>query len=170
MMVKPLIFTIATEIGEQLQLSLMTKEKQLLAVSKVNHQEFEQISLLCQSLYDDLTHSANPKVIGIALYNFIDSHVNLSHHSELLNTRCIIFQSDPQYYYFPWELLHDGHQFWVENRTLPYALVRMVKNTTQPKDNLKNSITQLQNLLFIASAPQDIKPILDYEKEEDKIF
>ena len=65
--------------------------------------------------------------------------------------------------HLPWELLHDGTVF-LRNKILP---VRSVQQRTNNTIGVQNRFLRL---LFMATSPQDIQPILDYEQEEANIL
>jgi hypothetical protein len=72
--------------------------------------------------------------------------------------------------HLPWEVLHDGAQFLVQ-RPLPVLPVRW-----QASDSIARleSPSQPQNralrVLFMATSPLDVLPVLDYEQEEAQIL
>jgi tetratricopeptide (TPR) repeat protein len=68
--------------------------------------------------------------------------------------------------HLPWEVLHDGITFLVHALNPPVLPVRWrnVKTTAQPAAN-----RPLQ-ALFMASSPENVQPVLDYEQEEHQIL
>ena len=65
--------------------------------------------------------------------------------------------------HLPWELLHDGHAFLAERRIQPIRLMESRPATAQ-------TATRPLRLLFMATSPEDVLPILDYEREEATIL
>jgi CHAT domain-containing protein len=67
----------------------------------------------------------------------------------------------------PWELLHDGEDFLLA-KTPPLVVVRWVydEDNVKPITYLDNPQNRPLNLLFMATSPQNVKPDLNYEKEE----
>ena len=69
--------------------------------------------------------------------------------------------------HLPWEVLHDGKSFLVA-KPQPIVPIRWmssdsIKKLSVDEDEPKN---RALNLLFMAASPLDIKPVLDFEKEE----
>ncbi|MBW4684330.1 MAG: tetratricopeptide repeat protein [Komarekiella atlantica HA4396-MV6] len=68
--------------------------------------------------------------------------------------------------YLPWEILHDGTQFLVEHTNPVVVPVRLVDAPVQ------ESLAQERPLriLFMATAPENVEPQLDFEREEAQIL
>ncbi len=73
--------------------------------------------------------------------------------------------------HLPWEVLHDGHSFLVA-KPLPIVPIRWMSSDTIKKLSVDESKPENRalNLLFMAASPQDVKPVLDFEKEEALIL
>ena len=73
-----------------------------------------------------------------------------------------------------WEVLHDGAQFLVQRLPAVVPLrwaasdqVTQLQGRSLPQDRAQN---RALNLLFMASSPQSVTPVLDYEQEEAQIL
>ncbi|KAB8331773.1 CHAT domain-containing protein, partial [Scytonema tolypothrichoides VB-61278] len=69
--------------------------------------------------------------------------------------------------HLPWELLHDGTGFLLERQDIAVLPVRSVQ---QRNTNVAGVQNRPLRLLFMATSPEDIKPVLDYEREETNIL
>ncbi|NMG09061.1 CHAT domain-containing protein, partial [Brasilonema sp. UFV-L1] len=69
--------------------------------------------------------------------------------------------------HLPWELLHDGTEFLLERQDIAVLPVRSVQ---QRSTNVASVQNRPLRLLFMATSPEDIKPVLDYEREETNIL
>ncbi len=65
--------------------------------------------------------------------------------------------------HLPWELLHDGQGFLAERGIQPIRLMRSRSTDAQPAN-------RPLRLLFMATSPEDVQPVLDYEREEATIL
>src|SRR6478672_11732313 len=68
--------------------------------------------------------------------------------------------------YLPWEVLHDGTVFLVERN---YPLVVPVRWVNQPFLERPPQPRPLQ-ILFMATSPENVQPVLDFEQEEASIL
>jgi tetratricopeptide (TPR) repeat protein len=66
----------------------------------------------------------------------------------------------------PWEALHNGKDFLCAHPTHPFAPIRRIGDAAQAV------ITQNRPLqvLFMACAPDDVFPVIDFEREEDLVL
>ena len=71
--------------------------------------------------------------------------------------------------HLPWEVLHDGNSFLVER--LPGIVpVRWVGSSTKKLSVEANPENRALQVLFMASSPMNIKPVLNFEAEEGRIL
>lgn len=109
---------------------------------------------------------------GQALYQWLDQSASLLSNtlSQPRSEELIIaIATDEGLANQPWELLHDGESFLVEKR--PSVIpVRWVATGQVPIS--VTSLTQNRPLrvLFMATSPLGVEPILDYESEEGRIL
>jgi hypothetical protein len=68
--------------------------------------------------------------------------------------------------YLPWEVLHDGTQFLIER---DYPLVVPLRWINQPFTVRSPQPRPLQ-VLFMATSPENVQPVLDFEAEEASIL
>jgi len=66
--------------------------------------------------------------------------------------------------HLPWELLHDGTQFLAAHGVVP---VRVMTSRAAAADKPANRPLRL---LFMATSPEDVQPVLDFEREESAIL
>ncbi|WP_375513603.1 CHAT domain-containing protein, partial [uncultured Nostoc sp.] len=72
--------------------------------------------------------------------------------------------------HLPWEVLHDGVSFLVE-RVPAIVLVRWVSDNTVKKLTIEGEAeNRALQVLFMATSPLDVKPVLDFEAEEARIL
>ena len=69
--------------------------------------------------------------------------------------------------HLPWELLHDGQSFLVARPELPIVPVRWRQNKNVAPVVPQNRPLQL---LFMATSPLNVTPVLDFEQEEALIL
>jgi CHAT domain-containing protein len=70
--------------------------------------------------------------------------------------------------HLPWEVLHDGKSFLVQRSIVPVRWVSSdTVKTLTVEQNPENRALQV---LFMATSPQGVEPILDYEAEEGRIL
>lgn len=69
--------------------------------------------------------------------------------------------------HLPWELLHDGEAFLLQRLDLTLLPVRTVQRRQQQPLGERNRPLRL---LFMATAPEGVEPILSYEQEETNIL
>ena len=65
-----------------------------------------------------------------------------------------------------WELLHNGNNYLCKNEHQPFTPLRLV---SEHKDTVSVAQRPLR-LLFMASSPENIQPVLEFEKEESEIL
>ncbi len=108
---------------------------------------------------------------GQALYNWLDKSDRVlanalkEPHQEGL---IIAIATDKGLAHLPWELLHDGDSYLVQKR--PSIIpIRWVSND-QPIEITNSPQNRPLNVLFMATSPLGVEPVLDYEAEEGKIL
>jgi tetratricopeptide (TPR) repeat protein len=69
--------------------------------------------------------------------------------------------------HLPWELLHDDTGFLLERQDISVLPVRSVQQRNTSAIAVQNRPLRS---LFMATSPEDIKPVLDYEREEANIL
>lgn len=113
----------------------------------------------------------NYATTGKALYNWLDKNdrllanaLNQDHHEGLV----LAISADKGLAYLPWELLHDGKSFLVEKMP-PIIPVRWVSKR-QPIEITNLPQNRPLNLLFMATSPLGVEPVLNYEAEEGQIL
>lgn len=125
-----------------------------------------------QAETDYYTHLAVDYLItGTSLYKWLDQSdhllsnaINKPHLEGLI----IAIATDEGLANQPWELLHDGNSFLVEKRP-PVIPVRWVTTRQTPISIDSSPQNRPLNVLFMATSPLGIEPVLDYESEEGQI-
>jgi CHAT domain-containing protein len=74
--------------------------------------------------------------------------------------------------HLPWEILHDGTKFLVEPTTTPAIIpIRWVnQSNSQALIQEDKPANRALNVLFMATSPLGVEPVLDYESEEGQIL
>ncbi len=69
--------------------------------------------------------------------------------------------------HLPWELLHDGKEFLLKKPTISVLPVRSLQQRTGES---LGELNRPLHLLFMATSPETIKPVLSYEQDETNIL
>ena len=110
-------------------------------------------------------------VTGLRLYNWLDGTDRWL--QKLINQYqrqgiILAIATAEKLAHLPWEVLHDDTSFLVERSIIP---VRWVSSdsvkTLSVETKPENRALQV---LFMATSPQGVEPVLDYEKEEGQIL
>ncbi|MFM6159273.1 MAG: CHAT domain-containing protein, partial [Sphaerospermopsis kisseleviana] len=70
--------------------------------------------------------------------------------------------------HLPWEVLHDGNSFLVQQSIIPVRWVS--SDSVKTLSVAKNPEDRDLQVLFMATSPQGVEPVLDYEAEEARIL
>ena len=112
----------------------------------------------------------NYATIGSQLYNWLDSNdrflqkfLDENQYEEII---ILAISTSEKLAHLPWEILHDGEQFLVEKDIIPVRWCRGGKKLLSQEDKPENRSLQL---LFMATSPQDIETVLEFEEEEKRI-
>lgn len=110
--------------------------------------------------------------MGRALYDWLNEHERFSDALEQFpddNEPVALAVTAPDALgHLPWETLHDGTDFLVAREIRPVVPVRMTKlrdNATPPEPE-----NRPLRVLFMATSPENVKPVLEFEKEEGDIL
>ncbi len=111
--------------------------------------------------------------IGQKLYNWLDKSDRILANA-LNQTRqnglILAISTDKGLAHLPWELLHDGESFFVEKRPIILPVRWLSKGQQKPIVLAKSPQNRPLNLLFMATSPLGVEPVLDYEAEEGQIL
>ena len=108
---------------------------------------------------------------GQGLYRWLDGTERIlqneleSHRGEKI---VLAISTSKRLVHLPWELLHDGQGFLVEKRPAIIP-VRWFSNN-RPNQIVSPPQNRPLNLLFMATSPLGVEPVLDYEAEEGQIL
>jgi CHAT domain-containing protein len=72
--------------------------------------------------------------------------------------------------HLPWEILHDGTRFLVETTPAIVPIRWIVQANSQPLIQEDKPANRALNVLFMATSPLGVEPVLDYEAEEGQIL
>ena len=110
---------------------------------------------------------------GASLFNWLDGNDRFL--QQLLDNQrgkgiVLAISTSGNIAHLPWELLHNGKCFLVE--TKPGIIpVRWVSSGTAQKISIKaEPENRALQMLFMATSPLSVKPVLDFEKEEASIL
>lgn len=108
---------------------------------------------------------------GQRLFGWLDRHSNgwlRKERSKGLAMSLNIDVREAGLRHLPWELLHDGEQFLCAD---PYHLFTPVRRVTDPQKKHEWQPQKRQlGVLFMASSPEDVTPVLAFEEEESRIL
>lgn len=133
-------------------------EDKVLAIAEIS-------DLLEQSELDYYVLRPNLVAVGQRLFNWIDGEGRwLSRAIQDCASEGIVLAiaPDAKLAHLPWEILHDGTHFLVEKE---YPLVVPVRWLDQPMEDRAAQDRPLQ-VLFMATSPEQVKPVLQFEQEE----
>ncbi|MFN5514269.1 MAG: CHAT domain-containing protein, partial [Cyanobacteriota bacterium] len=108
---------------------------------------------------------------GQALYQWLDGTERIlqneleSHRGEVI---VLAISASQGLAHLPWELLHDGQGFLVEKR--PAIIPVRWLSDKSPIQSANLAQNRPLNLLFMATSPLGVEPVLDYEAEEGQIL
>jgi hypothetical protein len=72
--------------------------------------------------------------------------------------------------HLPWEILHDGTRFLVETTPAIVPIRWVTQPNSQPLIQEDKPANRALNVLFMATSPLGVEPVLDYEAEEGQIL
>lgn len=72
--------------------------------------------------------------------------------------------------HLPWEILHDGTGFLVQRSIVPIRWMPTPENPLAIPAALESPANRALQVLFMATSPLDVKPVLDFENEEAQIL
>ena len=110
---------------------------------------------------------------GQALYNWLDGSDR--YFAQALNQHLregivLAIAASEGLAHLPWEILHDGTKFLVE-RTPAIVPIRWVTQpNSKPLIQEDKPANRALNVLFMATSPLGVEPVLDYEAEEGQIL
>ncbi|HRJ54254.1 MAG TPA: CHAT domain-containing protein, partial [Candidatus Thiothrix moscowensis] len=132
-------------------------------------EQAEMDALLTLTSEDYRVNAADLALRGQALFAWVDTHS----HGWLRRIRQIpqplalgIDVREAGLRHLPWELLHDGNQFLCAD---PLHLFTPLRLVSERKHDWQPQKRQL-GVLFMASSPEDVQPVLDFEAEEAGIL
>ncbi|WP_242032266.1 tetratricopeptide repeat protein [Aphanizomenon flos-aquae] len=110
-------------------------------------------------------------VTGLRLYNLLDGSdrwlqrlINQYQRQGII----LAIATAEKLAHLPWEVLHDDTSFLVERSIIPVRWVSSDSvNTLSVEKNPENRALQV---LFMATSPQGVEPVLDFEAEEGRIL
>ena len=128
-------------------------------------------ALLALAAADYRVTAPNLEQRGQDLFNWVDSHSNgwlrrVRHRQQPLSLVLDVREAGLRH--LPWELLHDGAQFLCAD---PFQWFTPLRRVTSPERKQEWQPQQRQlGVLFMASSPEDVQPVLDFEAEESGIL
>lgn len=106
---------------------------------------------------------------GQALFDWLESHTqgwlrDLRHQQQAIALHIDIAEDSLRH--LPWELLHDGENYLCADANYPFTPLH--RASAKPYD-WQAEKRQL-NILFMASSPENVRPVLNFEAEEASIL
>ena len=110
---------------------------------------------------------------GQALYNWLDGSDRYL--AQALNQHrregiVLAIAASEGLVHLPWEILHDGTKFLVETTPAIIPIRWIAQANSQPLIQEDKPANRALNVLFMATSPLEVEPILDYEAEEGEIL
>jgi len=111
--------------------------------------------------------------IGQALYNWLDGSDRYL--AQALNQHrrekiVLAISASGRLAQLPWEILHDGTRFLVEATPTIIPIRWVHKSSSEPLIQEDKPANRALNVLFMATSPLGVEPVLDYEAEEGQIL
>jgi CHAT domain-containing protein len=109
------------------------------------------------------------QTIGQRLYEWLDAEgrwIASAIEECKTNTIVLAIAVEGKLSHLPWETLHDGSGYLVQKIHPLVVPVRWMNKAIEEKPPAPRPL----QLLFMASSPLDVKPVLDFEKEESDIL
>ena len=128
--------------------------------------EIEDLITLCQRDY----YALRPQLptIGKKLYRWLDGEGRWLTRAinDRSNTGLVLaIALDAKLTHLPWEVLHDGEAYLVSQS----PMITPVRWVEESKDKLTAQTKSLK-LLFMATSPINVQPVLEFEREESEIL
>jgi hypothetical protein len=110
---------------------------------------------------------------GQALYNWLDSSDRYL--AQALNQHrregiVLAIAASEGLAHLPWEILHDGTRFLVETTPAIVPIRWVNQSNSQALIQENKPANRALNVLFMATSPLGVEPVLDYEAEEGQIL
>ena len=148
-----------------LRLNLLHGAKEL-STAVVAQSTLDQLLAHCDKFYQK-RESPDLKSVGKCLFHFLESHLQFTQHVLSKRQACVYFDTDKGWNHLPWEILHDNAEFLAQKNTFDYIPVRLAKGESYKPIETQN---RPLHALFMASSPEDVEPVLNYEQEEANIY
>ena len=107
---------------------------------------------------------------GKALYNWLDGEDHFLERAigEFAADQLLVlaFQGTGTLLHLPWELMHNGQEYLVQQMRRDIVPVRLEPEKTTPRVPQKRAL----EMVFMATSPRDVQPRLDFEVEEVRIL
>ncbi|MDB9459096.1 CHAT domain-containing protein, partial [Dolichospermum circinale CS-545/17] len=112
-------------------------------------------------------------VTGLRLYNWLDGSDRwlqnlINQHQHQGQGIILAIAAAKRLAHLPWEVLHDGKTFLVQRSIIPVRWVSSDSVKTLSVE--KTPENRALQVLFMATSPQGVEPVLDYEAEEARIL
>jgi hypothetical protein len=106
--------------------------------------------------------------LGQLLYEWIDgpAHRWLEHIVNGPDGVALHIDVEERLRHLPWELMVSGYRYLCANPLRPFTPVRRVTNNSVPRKKENRPL----RVLFMATSPEDVRPVLDFEGEERMIL
>lgn len=153
-------------------LRILDNRQQLLQPATwVEQSDIDTLAALTADEYS--TQASDLQERGERLFNWVDRHSNgwlrkmrLTPQHSALHIDIEAGNNDAGLRHLPWELLHDGTQFLCADPLHLFTPIRRASTQTHDWQPQKRQL----GVLFMASSPEDVQPVLDFEAEEAAIL
>lgn len=157
--------------GNDVELRYFTDNYNQYKERKLHLSEITDLIQLAERDYYVSSFAEDYAVTGLRLYNWLDGSDGWL--QNLINQHqrqgiILAIAAAKRLAHLPWEVLHDGKTFLVQQSIIPVRWVSSDSVKTLSVE--KTPENRALQVLFMATSPQGVEPVLDYEKEEGKIL
>ena len=146
------------------RLRLLDETGKLLEDTVVNDRELRAHIKQTESHYR--ASAGHLEQLGRALFEWLDGNAQLRRLLEPMQPLALQISVEAGLRHLPWELLHDGTAFLCAHPTRLFTPLRSV--TVRNLDVI--TANRPLRTLFMATSPEQVEPVLDFEQEEARIL
>lgn len=127
----------------------------------IDPQELAQFIRDCEQHYEK---GLSLSVLGDSLFTWLNGQESVLTHYQ--NDTVLQLPANAHLSKLAWELLHHNKAYFCANLHKPFTPLRLVSSDQQAVETANRPL----RLLFMASSPENVKPVLNFEKEEALIL
>jgi len=127
----------------------------------IDPQELAQFIRDCEQQY---AKGLSLSVLGDSLFTWLNGQESVL--ANFQNDTVLQLPASSQLSKLAWELLHNNNAYFCANLHKPFTPLRLVSSDQQAVETANRPL----RLLFMASSPENVEPVLNFEKEEALIL